>query len=126
MPEHKFKVGDRVVFTNDYGVCWGVKTITELCSRSYDLWGEKKTVPTYHYEGTDTPWCSIEERNFQLADDEDLAIHEAMISSCALFPETREDAMDAAQRYFQRKYGRPTTLEEREALLDTDPFEGEP
>lgn len=125
MSTHKFKVGDRVIFTNDYGVCWGVKTITELCSRTFEMWGREVTVLTYHYEGTDTPWYPVEEKNFQLADEEDLAVHEATVSSSALFPGTAEDVANTAWRFFQNKYGRPSTREERAALLDTDPFEGE-
>ncbi len=30
MNKPKFKVGDRVTYTNDYGMCWGTKTITEV------------------------------------------------------------------------------------------------
>lgn len=79
--KHQYKIGDKVVFTNDFGVCWGVKTIIELDERS----GE----PTYHYEGSDTPWFSVDEINFTLADEEDL---------------TRLDA-DQNWDYFQEKYG---------------------
>lgn len=61
---HRFAVGDSVVYTNDFGVCWGVKTIIELDERS----GE----PTYHYAGSDTPWFSVSERNLAPADEEDL------------------------------------------------------
>ena len=66
--EYKFAVGDKVVYTNNFGVCWGVKVITALDSRTYDLWGETHTVPTYHYADTDTPWFAIDEKNFVLAD----------------------------------------------------------
>lgn len=63
---HAFQVGDRVIFTNDFGVCWGVKTITELDTRC----GR----PTYHYEPNDTPWYSTDQRNLKLADTEDAGL----------------------------------------------------
>ena len=92
---HKFKVGDKVVYTNPFGVCWGVKTIISLEARTYDLWGDDKTVPTYHYDGTDTPWYSVGEENFKLADTEDLAAN---------------DPFDWV--YFQAKHGFTPTIEQ--------------
>lgn len=102
--EHKFKPGDRVVFTNEYGVCFGVKTITSQEPPFTDdgPW-------RYQFEPTDTPWFPKSEDRLTSATAEDEA---AML---------REDW----QHYFQTKYGFETTREQREALLDTDPFEGE-
>lgn len=71
-PEHKFKVGDKVVYTNDFGVCWGVKTIVSLEYRPTTRDDDGPQRPTYHYEGTDTPWFSVDERNFTLAEPGDL------------------------------------------------------
>jgi len=68
---HKFKVGDRVIYTNDFGVCWGVKTITECTSRPWTR-EDYPQRPTYHYEGSDTPWFSVDENNFKLATEHDL------------------------------------------------------
>jgi hypothetical protein len=65
--KHKFKVGDKVIYTNDFGVVW-LKTISAL----YTLNGE----PRYQYEDTDTPWCSIPEGNFCRADAHDISAHE--------------------------------------------------
>lgn len=73
---HRFKVGDKVIFTNDFGVCWGVKTITAL--------DERTGKPTYHYEPTETPWFSTNE------------IH--------LTPATAEDLTATAEQ-LQQKYG---------------------
>lgn len=85
--QHKYKVGDKVVFTNTFGVCWGVVTITELASRT-----EK---PTYFYEPTDTPWFSTQEEHLTLADEEDLIMSRW--------------GFDQAWGYFQAKYGfKPT------------------
>ncbi len=61
---HKFKVGDSVVYTNSFGVCWGVKVITALDTRGDRL--------TYHYADSDTPWFSVGEESFTLADESDL------------------------------------------------------
>lgn len=76
--KHKFAVGDKVIFTNCFGVCWGVKTITEL---------DERNGPTYHYENSDTPWFGVPEEHFRLADTEDLS----------------RDPSDLS--FFQSKYG---------------------
>ena len=53
-PQYKFKVGDRVKYTNGNGVYIGEKTITKL--------GERRTgEPTYFIKPTDTPWFSVRE-----------------------------------------------------------------
>ena len=41
--DYKFKIEDKVIFTNDFGVCWDVKTIIAL--------DERFNRPTYHYAG---------------------------------------------------------------------------
>lgn len=72
MADHQFKVGDKVVFTNDFGVCWGIRIITELVwfpvTRDDD--GPKK--PRYHFVPTDCPWYPTGEENLKLADAWDL------------------------------------------------------
>lgn len=103
---HKFKVGDHVVYTNDFGLCFGVKKIIELAEGFTD-----KDGPRYHYENSDTPWYPVAERNLQPADSHDLIVAKGNDDMVAL--------------YFQSKYGRDTTDEERASLLDNDPFEGE-
>ena len=90
---HKFKPGDRVVYTNDFGVCWGVKTITKCDTRTYDLWGESYTKPVYHYEGQDAWWFGVDEDRFILADEMDLAY-------------------EGDDIYFQSRYGFQPTLEQ--------------
>ena len=62
--KHKFSIGDQVVFTNCFGVCWGVKEIIAL--------DERTNRPTYHYKDSDTPWFSVGEEHFRPADNEDL------------------------------------------------------
>lgn len=80
---HKYAVGDKVIFTNVFGVCWGVKTITAL---------DERNGPTYHYEGSDTPWFSVAEVHFCLADAEDILVDATMTKEIKCV-------------YFQRKYG---------------------
>lgn len=87
---HQFNVGDLVVYTNDFGVCWGVKTITAL--------DERTGQPTYHYEGSDTPWYSVNERNFVKADVEDRVMD--------LWGGSHKDD------FFQEKHGFTPTLEQ--------------
>lgn len=58
----KYVIGQKVVFINDYGVNWGVKTIT--AHEFNEVRGH-----TYQYEGTDTPWFYSSERNFYSIDD---------------------------------------------------------
>lgn len=58
----KFKVGQRVVFVNDYGVNFGEKTVTEY--EWDDIRGH-----IYLYEPTDTPWYKTNERNLFAVED---------------------------------------------------------
>lgn len=60
----KFKVGDKVVFTNDYGVVFPGREITEVvvwCDGDYenDYW-------RYHVTPTDTPWYPHKEKHLSL------------------------------------------------------------
>jgi hypothetical protein len=52
----RFKVGDQVIYTNDYGLCWGLKTIERLDPP--DKWGH-----LYYITPTDTPWMYVREPN---------------------------------------------------------------
>jgi hypothetical protein len=53
-PAPKYKVGDRVIWTNVYGVCWGERTITEVLEP--DKWEQR-----YMITPTDTPWMYVRE-----------------------------------------------------------------
>lgn len=83
MIQHAFAVGDKVVFTNDFGVCSGVRTVTGL--------SERTERPTYYTTPTETPWFSTGEENLVPADEEDLIMD--------LW------GFDDAWAFFQRKYG---------------------
>ena len=96
MLNHRFHVGQKVVFTNEYGVCWGIKAITQQTERS----GR----PCYHYEGSDTPWFAVEEELLQDAAAEDFVLTAAEL---------------------QAKYGFATPQAMRDACLDGDPWDGE-
>lgn len=65
---HKFKVGEKVIFTNDFGVVY-LWTISDLTH-----WEDCKgrLFPAYHHEGTQTPWYPTEERLLNRADAADL------------------------------------------------------
>lgn len=104
----KFNVGDHVVFTNEYGVCFGVKKIIEQVEWALTRDDNGPKTPRYHYEGSDTPWYPVAEKHLTLATGEDMIYH------------ARDD-----QVYFQEKYGFPVADEQLAALLDNDPFEGE-
>lgn len=52
---YKYAIGEKVVYVNDFGVVWGIKTIIGL--------DERTNKPTYYYEGSDTPWFSVNENN---------------------------------------------------------------
>jgi hypothetical protein len=116
---HSFPVGAKVIFTNDYGVCFGVKTVTGHAERS----GK----PTYHYTPTDTPWFPTDEANLTLADAQDLIVDRVGVLSraLALGEDGHVRPVTSREAFFQAKYGRPTTKEELAALLDGDPFDGE-
>ena len=55
---HKFKIGDKVNYTNCNGVNWGEKTIIGTDTRT----GQ----PTYYIAPTDTPWFSVREELLEL------------------------------------------------------------
>lgn len=58
----KFKVGDKVVFINDYGVNWGEKTVTEVVHNHV-------RGATYFITNDGTPWFDHSERNLFLPTD---------------------------------------------------------
>lgn len=92
---HQFAVGDKVVYTNDFGVCWGVKVITSLEKRLTTRDEDGPWKPAYHYEGTDTPWFPVDEKNLKLADDYDLLADWYELDD-----------------YFQKKHGFTPTVEQ--------------
>ena len=96
MPTHRFHKGQKVIYVNEFGVCFGFKTITELTVINDQ--------PCYHYEGSDTPWFAKKESEFRAAADEDL-------TASAVEP--------------QLKYGFETSREQLSALGELDPWEGE-
>lgn len=57
----KYKVGDKIIYVNDFGVayCW---TISERT-----LWENYRgeLLNAYHYEGTQTPWFPILEEDIR-------------------------------------------------------------
>lgn len=55
----KFKVGEQVLYTNDYGVEWGLRTIKAV----HDGKGFSSPVPRYFIEPTDAPWFPVAEDN---------------------------------------------------------------
>jgi hypothetical protein len=58
MPQ--LKIGDKVTFTNDYGVVFPNKIISGI-----EYWkGYSK--PRYFYSPSDTPWYSTKEENLKL------------------------------------------------------------
>ncbi|MCA1807450.1 MAG: hypothetical protein LC687_06360 [Actinobacteria bacterium] len=94
--KHKYAVGDLVVFTNEFGVCWGVVKIAELAEGFTEADG-----PRYHYVNSDTPWYPTSEKNLTPADTQDKCI----------------DMLKASHRdmwwwYFNSKYGWTPTPEQ--------------
>jgi len=61
MRKPKYKIGDEVHFTNDSGIYWGIKKITEVSSCSYS-----KSGFGYKVTPTDTPWFDIKQENLTL------------------------------------------------------------
>jgi hypothetical protein len=91
---HRYKVGDKVIFTNIFGVCWGVKTITSLEYRPTTRDDNGPQRPCYHYANSDTPWFPTDEETLRLADEEDLIMDLWGFGDLS---------------FFQRKYGfKPT------------------
>jgi hypothetical protein len=55
---HKFKIGDKVNWTNSNGVKLGVRTVIGLDVRTNS--------PTYFIDPIDTPWFSVGEEELEL------------------------------------------------------------
>lgn len=62
MNDPKFKIGDEVVFTNDYGVVFYGKKIKSLDPQQDGSF-------RYFYEPTDAPWFSVRESNLRNKND---------------------------------------------------------
>ena len=58
--EHKFKIGDKVNWTNSNGVKLGARTIIGLDART--------NRPTYYLDPIDTPWFAVDEEELEVAD----------------------------------------------------------
>jgi hypothetical protein len=56
---HKFKIGDKVIWTNSNGVLLGERTIIGL--------DERTNRPTYYLDPIDTPWFSVGEEELTLS-----------------------------------------------------------
>lgn len=59
--EPKFKVGDKVTFTNDYGVVFPNKTITKI--QKFPIGGIFSGQIRYYFEPHDAYWFPVHERN---------------------------------------------------------------
>ena len=55
--ERKYKIGDKVIYINGYGVNWGIKTIIGVEDIT---WGNGNG---YYIDPTDTPWFAVQEEN---------------------------------------------------------------
>jgi hypothetical protein len=64
----KFKVGDRVTFTNDYGLAFKGKTIVGL---SQWTWEGADPQQRYFYAPNDAPWYSVPESSLTLEQEDD-------------------------------------------------------
>lgn len=56
----KFKEGDFVIWTNEYGVDLGVRQVVQVDPP--DKWSNR-----YYLEPTDTPWMYVREKQLELA-----------------------------------------------------------
>ena len=72
----RFKVGDPVVFTNDYGVVFAGKTICDIQMNDF---GEV----SYLYTPTDSPWFYVREKNLSI-DAEANPLIKTLAVSCRL------------------------------------------
>jgi len=92
MTTHKYNIGDNVIYTNEFGVCFGVKTITEQGTDAHGL-------PGYKYDGSSPAWWFTNESRFALATDKDLKF---------------------TPEQLQKRYGFNATRAQRAALLDVE------
>lgn len=68
MKEAKFKIGEKVHYTNPAGVYWGIKEIKEVKKISYSDSGYG-----YIFTETETPWYAVSEENLKLIDNKDVS-----------------------------------------------------
>ena len=94
-----FKIGTPVVYTNEYGVCFGVKVISSIIVKGDSV--------SYQYFGIEPSHITVDPARLRRASGEDL-----MAQLCG------------NQEHFDQ-YQFPATLAQRAALLDFDPFDGE-
>jgi len=64
--QKKFKVGDKVTYTNPYGVIFTGKTITRIETFSED--GIFPGQTRYYYEPGDSPWFPVSADGLELAE----------------------------------------------------------
>lgn len=60
-----FKVGDKVTFTNGYGVSFSGKTIVGISAPWGGAHGDR---PRYYYAPDDSPWFSVPESSLSLVE----------------------------------------------------------
>lgn len=61
-PKPKFKAGDKVIYTNDYGVCWGEREILRA-----EFWqGDGYIDWKYYINEKDSHWAPVSEKNLKL------------------------------------------------------------
>lgn len=93
----KYNLGQQVIYTNEYGVCFGIKRVIY---RVYDN-GKCK----YIYENSVTPWHPVEEERFTIPDDNDIFVG---------------NNIGLNNGYFQKKYGFDATNIQKDSLLERD------
>ena len=62
-PNALFKIGQKVIYINDYGVCWGEKEVIGIDNSWYGL----DSSPRYYIEPTEAYWFPVNERNLRAA-----------------------------------------------------------
>jgi hypothetical protein len=61
----KFNTGDKVIYTNEFGVCWGEKTVTGIAPLDHPL---SKYGPHYFIAPSDSSWCPVSELSLVAVD----------------------------------------------------------
>lgn len=58
--EAKFRIGQTVIYTNDYGVCWGKRKIIGI----HRNWLNHAPIG-YYIEPKESYWCPVKEMNLE-------------------------------------------------------------
>lgn len=101
----KFRVGDMVHFTNDYGVYWGTFKVINIetdCSYSQSRIG-------YYLEGCETPWYAHKEQSLRLftGSEQDIDLFKKHVELSQMYYSDEDNIRFGVFEHQSKLFGRP-------------------